>query len=317
MPKIKYQEQAFSAGSLAIIRQAEEICQAYAAQGFTLSLRQLYYQFVSRDLLPNKQSEYKRLGSIVGDARMAGKLDWRWLEDRGRTVEELSHWTSPESILLAVGSQYRIEKWDRQPNRPIVLIEKDALSGVFGPVCGRLDVPLFACKGYTSLSALWQLGHDRLRKQLEHNLQTPVILHFGDHDPSGIDMTRDIGARLATFIGDDVEVRRLALNFDQIDAYNPPPNPAKTTDSRYVSYVDLYGDESWELDALEPTVLAGLVEQAVLGLRDEDLWEEAVEEEAAERHRLVKLATRWEEVSAFVDTVIAEEGEVGDEASTE
>lgn len=309
MPKIAYQEQKFSAGSLAIIAQADAICRSYAAQGFTLSLRQLYYQFVSRDLLPNKQSEYKRLGSIIGDARMAGLLDWRWLEDRGRNVEELTHWSSPRAILRAVGDQYREEKWNRQPKRPIVLIEKDALSGVFGPVCDRLDVPLFACKGYASLSSLWQLGHDRLRRYLEHNSQDPVILQFGDHDPSGIDMTRDIGARLATFVGDDVEVRRLALNFDQIDQYDPPPNPAKTTDSRYVTYVDMYGDESWELDALEPTVLADLVEQTVLSLRDEDLWQEAEEEEAIERERLMKLAMRWDEVSELVEGLGDGEGD--------
>lgn len=309
MPKIEYQEQAFKPATLSIIRQAEAICQQYAAQGLSLSLRQLYYQFVARGLIPNKQTEYKRLGEIIGDARMAGLLDWRWLEDRGRTVEELTHWSSPTDILLAVGQQYREEKWKRQPNRPIVLIEKDALSGVFGPICDQLDVPLFACKGYASLSSLWKLGHDRLRSWINDDLQNVVVLHFGDHDPSGIDMTRDIGARLATFIGDDVEVKRLALNFDQIDQYDPPPNPAKTTDSRYVSYVDLYGDESWELDALEPTVLAQLVEDTVLGLRDEDLWQEAEEEEAEERERLMKLATRWEDVSAFVSAAPADQSD--------
>lgn len=300
MPKIIYQERTFSASSLAIISQADAICRAYEAQGFTLSLRQLYYQFVSRDLLPNKQSEYKRLGSIVGDARMAGLLDWRWLEDRGRSVEEVAHWGSAADILRDDAVQFRIDKWARQPNRPIVLIEKDALSGVFGPICRRLDVALFACKGYASLSSLWQLGHDRLRSYLEDHAQAPIILHFGDHDPSGIDMTRDIGARLATFVGDDVEVRRLALNFDQVEQYNPPPNPAKATDSRYLGYVDMYGDESWELDALDPTVLGDLVQQTVLSFRDEELWEEAVQEEDEERARLLKVALRWEEVSDFV-----------------
>jgi hypothetical protein len=301
LPKIAYADHDFKPATLAIIRQAEAICQAYADQGLSLSLRQLYYQFVARGLIPNKQTEYKRLGEIIGDARMAGLLDWRHLEDRGRSVEELTHWTSPTEVLVAVGTQYRIEKWDRQPQRPLVLIEKDALSGVFGPVCARLDVPLFACKGYASLSSLWQLGHDRLRRYLEDNGQTPIVLHFGDHDPSGIDMTRDIGARLATFIGEDIEVERLALNFDQIDQYNPPPNPAKTTDSRYIGYVDLYGDASWELDALEPTVLADLAEQAILSLRDDDLWEEAEAEERAERARLMQVARRWDEVRDFVE----------------
>lgn len=300
MPKILYTPHDFKPAALSIIQQAEAICLEYAAQGFSLSLRQLYYQFVARGIIPNRQSEYKRLGDIIGDARLAGLIDWSHLEDRGRSIEELNHWTSPEAILHAVGTQYRVDKWRDQPNRVFVLIEKDALSGVFAPVCEELDVPLFACKGYASLSSLWQLGHDRLARCLRDG-QEPIILHFGDHDPSGLDMTRDIGARLATFAGDDVKVKRLALNMDQVDAYDPPPNPAKTTDSRYLNYVEAYGDESWELDALDPTVLADLVRESVLSFRDDDLWREAEEEERAERDRLMKVALRWDDVSEFVD----------------
>jgi len=298
--KICYEPKEFRPGTLDVIARAEAICREYEAQGFSISLRQLYYQFVARGLLPNKQTEYKRLGQIVGDARLAGLLDWRWLEDRGRHVAELTHWTSPSSILDAVADQYRTDRWARQPYRPIVLIEKDALSGVFEPVCNRLDVPLLACKGYTSLSTFWQLGHVRLRGYLRAG-QTPVILHFGDHDPSGIDMTRDIRDRLSLFLRKEAEVRRLALNFDQVQRYNPPPNPAKDTDSRYVGYVDQFGDESWELDALDPTMLATLVIDAVLGLRDDSLWDEAEEEDAEARRKLRALSERWEDVIDWLE----------------
>ena len=84
---ITYTPKRFSAGSLAMIEKANEIIADYAAQGFTLTLRQLYYQFVSKDLLPNKQAEYKRLGSVINDARMAGMLDWEAIEDRTRNVK--------------------------------------------------------------------------------------------------------------------------------------------------------------------------------------------------------------------------------------
>lgn len=297
--KITYQRKNFAPATLDIIAKADAICREYAAQGYTLSLRQLYYQFVARGFIPNKQTEYKRLGGIVGDARLAGKLDWDWLEDRGREVEELNHWRSPEEILRAVADQYRTDRWARQEYRPIVLVEKDALSGVFEPVCRGLDVPLFACKGYTSLSALWKLGHQRLRQYVRGG-QIPLILHFGDHDPSGLDMTRDIRDRIATFVGSDVEVRRLALNMDQVDQYNPPPNPAKETDARFVGYVEAYGDQSWELDALDPTVLANLVRVAVLRVRDDDLWEEAEAGDRASRDHLDRVATHWGRVVDFL-----------------
>ncbi len=340
MPTIDYLTQQgkpreFKPATSLLIEMANTICAEYEAQGFVLTLRQLYYQFVARDIIPNKQTEYKRLGDILGDARMAGLLDWSYMEDRGRNLEEVSHWESPSSILYAVGSQYRIEKWRDQPYYPVVMVEKDALTGVFGPVCRRLDVPLFPCKGYMSLSALWQLGQ-RLKGYAE-NGQIPIILHFGDHDPSGIDMTRDIGKRLTTFIGQDlleevgaegevedddgnvgvgIEIRRLALNIEQVRQYDPPPNPAKITDSRAAGYIKRFGRESWELDALNPTILGQLVEDAVEDLRDDDKWEAAVASERADRARLQRLARDWEafaEMMGRTDDDEEDEDEDGDE----
>jgi hypothetical protein len=122
-----------------------------------------------------------------------------------------------------------------------------------------------------------------------------MILHFGDHDPSGIDMTRDILDRLQLYSESDVEVHRLALNFDQIESFNLPPNPAKTTDSRYASYIMLHGTESWELDALEPPVLAALVREAISYHRDEEQWEAGVLKQEAARKKLRKLAKDWSE----------------------
>lgn len=121
------------------------------------------------------------------------------------------------------------------------------------------------------------------------NGKTPVIIHLGDHDPSGIDMTRDIAERLALFSGHSVEVNRIALNKNQIEIYNPPPNPAKLTDSRANGYIQLHGYSSWELDALDPDVLSDLVEDAVLELRNDELWEEMVEEENKGKARLQEM----------------------------
>lgn len=135
---------------------------------------------------------------------------------------------------------------------------------------------------------------------VERSKQVPVVLHLGDHDPSGIDMTRDIADRLALFSG-GVEIKRLALNMDQVEQYSPPPNPAKTTDSRYIGYIDLYGDESWELDALEPSVMAGLIEDAVKQLRDDDVYEAVLAEEEQEKERLRAISDRWAEVADFLE----------------
>ena len=109
------------------------------------------------------------------------------------------------------------------------------------------------------------------------------MLHLGDHDPSGIDMTRDNGDRLDVFAENGVEVRRLALNADQVQQYGPPPNPSKLTDSRAAGYLEEHGNEAWELDALEPSVISDLIEDELKSLIDDAGW--ATTEERQERER--------------------------------
>ena len=266
MPKIQYIRKRFSKSSLNIINQANNIIVEYEEQGFSLTLRQLYYQFVSRDFIANKQTEYKRIGSIVNDARLAGLIDWYSIEDRTRNLEALSHWCNPSDIVQTCINQYRIDKWENQKYWLEVWIEKDALTGIIQDICHKHDVPYFSCRGYTSQSEMWTASQ-RLLHHAQENDQIPVIIHLGDHDPSGIDMTRDIMDRLNLFSldfrGEGARVKRIALNMDQVEQYKPSPNPAKTTDSRYQAYIMEYGGDSWELDALEPGVIVGLIDKTI------------------------------------------------------
>jgi len=274
MTCIAYIEKNFSNTSLSIIAHASGIIEEYKQQGFILTLRQLYYQFVARDLIANDQRQYKRLGSIINDARLTGLISWTAVEDFTRNVQRNAHWSSPRELLRAARDSYATEKWKSQPYRVEVWIEKDALTGVIAPVCEELDVPYTSCRGYYSQSEQWRAGQ-RFKGYIAAG-QTPVVLHLGDHDPSGIDMTRDNRERLSLFARTPVEVRRLALNYDQIEEFHPPPNPAKVTDSRIAGYVAQYGTETWELDALEPTIIARLIREAVAEIRDDSLWVQAL-----------------------------------------
>jgi hypothetical protein len=293
MPKIKYVDKTFQPETLALIKRSNAIIAEYAAQGFVLTLRQLYYQLVSRDVIRNRQSEYKRLGSIVSDARLAGLIDWDSIEDRTRDLRKQPEWDNPAEIVEACAAQFRVDLWRGQKYRPEVWIEKDALVGVIEGVCNELGVPHFSCRGYTSQSEMWVAGQ-RLRGYVRSK-QIPVIFHFGDHDPSGRDMTRDIVDRLELFMG-GLEVKRLALNMDQVSQYNPPPNPAKTTDSRYQAYIAEFGDESWELDALEPAVIAALIRESVTALIETEGWEERQAEAERGRKELASIANNWDTV---------------------
>ncbi len=297
MPKIRYQGFNFKATTLARIEQANGIIQEYAEQGFDLTLRQIFYQFVSRALIANNDREYKKLGSIIADARLAGLIDWDAIADRTRYIRKLAVWENPQAIVEACAQQFRVDKWARQEAYAEVLIEKDALVGVIEGVCNELEVPYLSCRGYPSASEIWRGGHQRLRPRLKAGKRC-VIYYLGDHDPSGIDVTRDVRDRLNLFSAGpcEVEVVRLALNMDQVEQYSPPPNPTKSSDSRTPWYVDQFGESCWELDAMAPPVIAALIRTAVMELRDEDLWQEAVTEEDEHKRHLQAVANHWDEV---------------------
>lgn len=287
--KIPYIDKKFHSKSLELIEQANSIIEEYQDAGYDLTLRQLYYQFVARGIIDNKQSEYNKLGSVINDARLAGLLDWEAIIDRTREYESLSHWNSPAEILHSAANSYGIDTRIDQDDYVEVWVEKDALVGVIEHACDPLDVGYLSCRGYVSQSAMWRAA-ERLKDQ--EIRRESFIIHLGDHDPSGIDMTRDIQDRLYLF-GSTVIVQRIALTMEQIEEYQPPPNPAKTTDSRYASYISEYGEESWELDALDPRILTELIQDSIALHTQLKKRDKLIRRQEKERQEIKKLADNW------------------------
>ena len=273
-----------NAKSQELVDHVNEVLERYRAMGYTLTLRQVYYQLVARNIIPNSEKSYDNLGALINKGRLMGLIDWSMIVDRTREVHTPSHWQRPASILQTVVEAFRIDKWVDQPNHVRVMVEKQALEGILIPVCQDLDIQFSANRGYSSSSALWAMGREL--RSLRHRGKAIHILYLGDHDPSGIDMTRDIEDRMDQFSRGPVTVHRLALNMDQIEQYNPPENPAKITDSRARDYISRFGESSWELDALPPDVLANLVIEAVAELRSDDLYRARQRQEARMRIEL-------------------------------
>jgi|SRR5882757_1678431 len=286
-----YVDRKFRADSLALIKMMSGVLEDYRRQGFVLTLRQLYYQLVSRNVVPNTERSYKNVGSLLNDARLAGLLDWDMIEDRTRSFIDRSKWADGSEILQSVAAQFHADLWEGQERRVFLIVEKEALVGVFENICEEYDIPLLAARGYPSVSVVREFAMTRLRRS-----DSALILHFGDHDPSGIDMTRDLTDRIDLFNSSvDVELRRIALNMEQIEEHQPPPNPAKVTDSRFTEYARLHGTESWELDALTPQLLVGLVEEHVRPEIDEEVWEERKEFIDNTKAKLLTMANTWED----------------------
>lgn len=283
-----YKNHDFRGTAVEMVAHAEKIMAEYATDGYDLTLRQLYYQFVARDLLANNEKNYKRLGNTVSDARLAGLLDWDVMVDRTREAKMVSHWDGPGDIVNSCSEQFRLDTRADQDRYIEVWVEKEALAGVVVPVCLDLDVHSLVCRGFVSQSAMWQAA----RRYRAHDGQSGILLYLGDHDPSGIDMTRDIEDRLNDTFGESVIVLRIALTMAQIDEFNPPPNPAKVTDSRYNVYVENFGEECWEMDALDPRTLEGVIRTAVTENTDMAKQAKLIKKQTAHRRKLAAIAKR-------------------------
>lgn len=297
MPKIQYKEINFRGKSLELIELINQVVDEYSSQGYELTLRQTYYQLVARGYIPNNERSYKNIGNLINDGRLAGLIDWHSITDRTRNLRRNSHWTTPSSVIESAMYSYMLDKWEGQPNYVEVWVEKDALVDIVGQACGGIDTPFFSCRGYTSQSEMWSAAQRFIRQnRIRDNC---FIIHLGDHDPSGIDMTRDIQERLWMF-GADVEVKRVALTMEQVQTYNPPPNPAKITDSRCGKYMEEFGDESWELDALEPQMMTRLIRDEVTALRDDDIYQAVCDREAKEKEELRMISRRYGEAVTYL-----------------
>lgn len=292
--KICYREINFRPDSLRLIEQVNGIISEYQDLGYSLTLRQVYYQLVARDVIPNNERSYKNLGNLISDGRMAGLISWEAIEDRTRHLRKNSHWSSPGSIIYSAARSFAYDKWEGQENYVEVWVEKDALVGIVGQVCEELDIPYFSCRGYVSQSEMWNAAQRLEAMAGQKNIH---IIHLGDHDPSGKDMSRDICDRLELF-GVMVEFERIALNYDQIEEFNPPPNPTKLSDSRAIGYIEEFGHECLELDALRPDVIEGLIRDSVTSYCDLELLAEARDREKEAKRTLRAVADDWSTIEA-------------------
>ena len=285
----------FQPASLAKIVTANRIVEQYMAQGFRLTLRQLYYQFVAHHGLPNTEQSYKNLASIISKARLAGLLDWEAIEDRGRQPDIPPEWNGIKAIVESALCAYRRPRWKGQDYYAELWVEKQALAGVLEPLANKHHVTLMVNKGYSSQSAMYESAKRFLRESRQADFKRPILFYLGDHDPSGEDMVRDIHDRMEMFGVGGLDVRKLAITMEQIEEYGPPPNPAKVTDPRAEAYIARHGNESWEVDALDPTTLQTIVTDAFDEIIDREKMEAVVRQEEEDKVALRNAAAELEE----------------------
>ena len=270
------------AKTLALIGAAETVIEDAEAEGYTPTLRRVFYALVAEHLLPNTLRAYKNLSWTLDRARWEGMLPFDALDDRARPVRQPPVWDSPGEILRASAAQYRSDWWAGADTHVELWAEKDAVSGILEPLAHEYGIPFLACRGFVSLTALSEAA-DRMWRPT-------VILYCGDHDPSGLDMDRDIDERLEA-LGAEAQFERVALTPEQIDEHRLIPQPTKSADTRARGYSE---DGAWELDALPVPALVGHVRNAIDALLPEDFHGRQGADQAA-RARLQEVATSFEE----------------------
>jgi hypothetical protein len=288
--KEKFKDVNFRAASLALVETCNEIIDDYQGQDLRLTLRQLYYQLVSRNVIPNVERSYKNLSALLNDARLAGLVDWEAIEDRVRTPRRASQWDSISDLVDAAVASFRLPRWAGQDYYAELWVEKDALAGVLEPLAREFHVTLMVNRGYSSASAMYESAQ---RFIANDGGRECALFYLGDFDPSGEDMVRDVRDRLRLF-GADVKVTKIALTTDQIETYNPPPNPAKRSDPRAAEFIAKNGATSYEVDALPPNVLAEVVREAFADILDREKMDEVIAREEIGKAKLIKAAKRIE-----------------------
>jgi hypothetical protein len=286
--KESFRSKRFSDVSIDRINLCNEIIRDYTAQGLRLTLRQLYYQLVTRNAIRNVEREYKNLSTLVSDARLAGKMDWDAIEDRVRQPRQASEFAGLNELVDAALSAYRLPRWKGQKIYAELWVEKDALAGVLEPLAREFHVTLMVNRGYSSQSSMYESA-----TRFKDSGKPGMLFYLGDLDPSGEDMVRDIDARLDLF-GADVSVRKIALTLAQVRQYTPPPNPAKMSDPRATGYVAEFGNESWEVDALPPNVLAQIVRREFRAVIQKPAMDRIKEQEESDKERLRTALTALE-----------------------
>jgi len=288
--KQRFESFNMTQNTMELLNTINGVIENYKKQGYILTLRQLYYQLVSKAIIVNSDKEYKKLSDILVKGRMSGIVDWSAIEDRTRRPR-LSY--AVDDIADAIDDTIRQYKLDRLGNQKCyieVWCEKDAISNILKRTTDKYHVRLMINKGYSSASAMYEAS---LRFKQNGRNKKKMLLYLGDHDPSGLDMIRDIGDRLSTFgvrlDTEDGYPQHLGITREQVEEFNPPPNPAKITDPRADWYIAEHGDTSWEVDALDPSTLNGLVEDAILEIIDTDKYNAMIKKEKSDKKKLEKL----------------------------
>ena len=254
------------------------------AENYPMTVRQLFYQMVSRQLIPKTEKEYDNtVGRLATQMRRSGELPYSWLADNTRWMRKPQSHNSLEGFLNEQQTLYRRDLWQDQNAYVEIWLEKDALAGVLMEATRYWDVPLMVCRGYASVSFL----HSAAETIRDVNKPT-FLYYFGDCDPSGRDIPRAVERSLREMApGADITFEVVAVTDQQIIDYSLPTRPTKSTDSRSKNFTG----ESVEVDAIPPKELIRICRQCIEQHVDDEMLDRHSNIERLERQTLTNIVS--------------------------
>lgn len=287
-----------------LIQEAKKVISEYDIR---LTLRQIYYRLVAKQLIENAVTNYKSLSKALVEARLSGEIPFSDMTDMTRRaitdvtrhyegqiyieeefapekiIEGTEYFGSSLNYLKNNDKEFKLPRWNNQPIHTEIWLEKQALEGLFRTITDDKEVVLGTCRGYPSWDFLYSAAV-RL-KRIDKSIR---IYYFGDFDPSGKDIYRFVQSAFRTF-GISADFELVAITLKQIEEYDIPHAPTKTTDSRSANHVARYGDIAVELDAVEPKILLQLIEGVIDNSFDTKTYDKSSKEQKKQQEEIKKL----------------------------
>jgi hypothetical protein len=287
-----------------IINVVKEQLEILRGQGITPTLRGMHYRLSSLNMgYGNTKNEYKELSRQTARAREDGRLFINCFVDKGRDVVENGYMSNtdlekPEDIIneklgeLQDLDEYyttlQLPRWYNQEDYIEIWLEKAAQEDTFVHALRDREVRIVPNKGYSSLTFIWKNCKRLMQVAKDEPDKKIHIRYFGDFDPSGKDMDRDIVQRIEMLTkwteGEEFDFERIAVNREHVNQYGLPPMPEDeetiekyNNDPRKASFEAENGGDSYavELDAFAvyaPDDYIKLIQEAVDGFFDEDVF---------------------------------------------
>ena len=280
--------------TLVILAQIKTILDEYRAE-LPLTARQIFYRLVGAYSYPKNENAYERLTNMLVRARRSGRVPFESIRDDGASVLGCTHYEGEEDFyehLRKLGENWEKNKLTNQGMDVRIYCEAAGMMPQIARVSHRYSVPVYSCSGFDSLTSKYDLTQD-VSRAFTYKGRRTVVLHLGDHDPSGESMfsdglVEDVHAFVGSIIShkdpsDVVMFKRIALTAEQAMSYRLEPAPPKKTDSR----TKKWGTRpTYQLEALPPDVLAEMVGREITALFNREIFDADLAAEPEMRRKI-------------------------------